>query len=102
MRLDAYVARQLPTASRAKIAASIRAGLVLVNGVSVAKPAAGVRGGDRVHVDLLPPEPSTVRVFFFFYWRRSEFCQYEGVFSTCFKPPVVVATPLLPLLYEPP
>jgi predicted rRNA methylase YqxC with S4 and FtsJ domains len=61
VRLDAYLAAQLPEASRAKITASIKAGLVLVNGAAVTKPAQAVRGGDRIAVSLLPPEPCTVR-----------------------------------------
>lgn len=60
MRLDAFIAGQLPAASRAKISASIRAGLVAVNGRPVTKPAAPVRAGDAIDVALLPPEPCTV------------------------------------------
>ncbi|KAF8057740.1 RNA pseudouridine synthase 2 [Scenedesmus sp. PABB004] len=59
LRLDAFLAAQLPAASRAKIAASIRAGLVSVNGAPVTKPAHAMRGGERVAVALLPPEPCT-------------------------------------------
>ncbi|KAF6255708.1 pseudouridine synthase [Scenedesmus sp. NREL 46B-D3] len=59
VRLDAYLASRLPGASRAKISASIRAGLVLVNAAAATKPAQAVRGGDRVDVSLLPPEPCT-------------------------------------------
>jgi hypothetical protein len=61
VRLDAYLATQLPDASRAKISASIRAGLVSVNRAAATKPSQAVRGGDRIDVLLLPPEPCTVR-----------------------------------------
>lgn len=61
VRLDAYLAAQLPAASRAKISASIKAGLVTVNRSAVTKPSQAVRGGDRIEVSLLPPEPCTVR-----------------------------------------
>jgi 23S rRNA-/tRNA-specific pseudouridylate synthase len=60
VRLDAYLASQLPDASRAKISASIKAGLVTVNAAAVTKPSQAVRGGDRIDVCLLPPEPCTV------------------------------------------
>ncbi|KAI8466220.1 MAG: RNA pseudouridine synthase [Monoraphidium minutum] len=58
-RLDAYLSSQLPDVSRAKIAASIKAGLVRVNGCAAAKPSATVRPGDGVDGGLLPPEPCT-------------------------------------------
>ncbi|GBG00420.1 pseudouridine synthase, partial [Raphidocelis subcapitata] len=58
-RLDAYLAAVLPDASRAKIAASVKAGRVSVNGAACAKPSAALRAGDRVGGSLLPPEPCT-------------------------------------------
>ena len=61
VRLDAYLASQLPDASRAKIQASIKAGLVFVNGSPVAKPALQLKGGETIKAELLPPEPCTVR-----------------------------------------
>jgi hypothetical protein len=60
-RLDAYLAAAMPDASRAKLAASIKAGRVTVNGAACAKPSAALRAGDRVEGSLLPPEPCTVR-----------------------------------------
>jgi tRNA pseudouridine synthase 2 len=59
-RLDAYVTAQLPAVSRAKISASIKAGLVTVNGRAVSKPSQAVKAGDHISVCLLPPEPCTV------------------------------------------
>jgi ribosomal protein S4 len=60
LRLDAYLAQQLPEVSRAKIAASIKEGLIRVNGASVSKPSLTLKGGERISVELLPPEPCTV------------------------------------------
>jgi ribosomal 50S subunit-recycling heat shock protein len=60
LRLDAYLAQQLPEVSRAKIAASIKEGLILVNGSAVSKPSLQLKGGERISVELLPPEPCTV------------------------------------------
>lgn len=62
MRLDAFIAAQLPAASRAKISASIKAGLVTVNGRPITKAAQAVKAGDAINVCLLPPEPCTVCV----------------------------------------
>lgn len=61
-RLDAILASLLPEASRAKIQASIKAGLISVNGAVITKPSSGVRAGDAVACRLLPPEPCTVRM----------------------------------------
>jgi 23S rRNA-/tRNA-specific pseudouridylate synthase len=61
LRLDTFLAEQLPTVSRAKISASIKAGLITVNKTAVNKPARTVKGGDVISVSLLPPEPCTVR-----------------------------------------
>jgi hypothetical protein len=61
VRLDAYLAARLPDASRAKIAASVKAGLISVNGARMSKPSGAVRAGDVVAGALLPPEPCTVR-----------------------------------------
>jgi tRNA pseudouridine synthase 2 len=60
IRLDAYLAAQLPDASRAKISASIKAGLININGAAVAKPSYTVKSGDSITAALLPPEPCTV------------------------------------------
>jgi len=61
LRLDAYLSARLPDASRAKIQASIKGGLVAVNGAAAVKPSAPVRVGDVVSCRLLAPEPCTVR-----------------------------------------
>ncbi len=47
--------------SRAKIQASIAAGLVLVNGRPAAKASAQLRAGDVVSARILPPPPMQVR-----------------------------------------
>lgn len=46
--------------SRAKIQASIAAGLVLVNGRPAAKASAQLRAGDVVTARILPPPPMQV------------------------------------------
>lgn len=61
VRLDAYLAAQLPDASRAKISASIKAGLITINRAVVSKPSYTVKPGDSIIAALLPPEPCTVR-----------------------------------------
>ena len=61
VRLDAYLAAQLPDASRAKISASIKAGLITINRAVVSKPSYTVKPGDSIVAALLPPEPCTVR-----------------------------------------
>ncbi len=60
LRLDAYLAAALPDASRAKIQASIKGGLVQVNGAAQKKAAHSLRSGDMIHWALLPPAPCTV------------------------------------------
>lgn len=62
VRLDAYLASQLPDASRAKISASIKAGLIIINKAVVSKPSYTVKAGDAITAALLPPEPCTVRL----------------------------------------
>jgi predicted rRNA methylase YqxC with S4 and FtsJ domains len=62
VRLDAYLASQLPDASRAKISASIKAGLIVINKAVVSKPSYAVKAGDAITAALLPPEPCTVRL----------------------------------------
>ena len=56
-RLDAFLAAAMPEASRAKVQAAIREGLVLVNGAAPTKPGHSVRAGDVVTAQLLPPAP---------------------------------------------
>ena len=57
-RLDAFLSTAMPDASRAKLQAAIREGLVLVNGVALSQagpmPCAG---GDTVRCQLPPPAP---------------------------------------------
>jgi 23S rRNA-/tRNA-specific pseudouridylate synthase len=60
VRLDAYLSAQLPDVSRAKISASIKAGLVVINRAVVSKPSYTVKAGDAISAALLPPEPCTV------------------------------------------
>ena len=56
-RLDAFLSASMPGASRAKLQASIREGLVTVNGLVPTKPGHAVRAGDVVTCQLLPPAP---------------------------------------------
>ena len=56
LRLDAYLTDQLPHASRAKLQASIRSGLVLVNGAVQQKTSHSVRPGDAVLCTLVQPQ----------------------------------------------
>jgi 23S rRNA pseudouridine1911/1915/1917 synthase len=56
-RLDAAVARLAPDLSRARVRKLLDAGHVRVDG-RAAKPSARLRGGERVEVELPPPEPS--------------------------------------------
>lgn len=60
VRLDTYLSAQLPDASRAKLSASIKAGLVRINRAVVCKPSHAVKAGDVIVAALLPPEPCTV------------------------------------------
>lgn len=57
VRLDAYLATKLPQASRARLQASIKEGLVSVNGRPQAKASYAVRPGDLVGCSVLPPPP---------------------------------------------
>lgn len=56
-RLDAYLAAKLPQASRARLQASIKEGLVAVNGRPQGKSSYGVRLGDAITCSVLPPPP---------------------------------------------
>lgn len=56
-RLDAFLAARLPDASRARLAAAVKAGGVSVNGTAAGRAAATVKPGDRVVVAPLPPPP---------------------------------------------
>ena len=56
-RLDAFLSAAMPDASRAKLQASIREGLITVNGMAPSKPGHSVRAGDQITCRLLPPAP---------------------------------------------
>jgi 23S rRNA pseudouridine1911/1915/1917 synthase len=57
LRLDAFLAARLPSASRARLQASIKKGTVSVNGRPVERPAWSLRPGDIVDCDVTPPPP---------------------------------------------
>src|SRR5437667_10706358 len=54
LRLDQFLARELPTFSRSRLQQLIRQQLVTLNG-SPARPRAPVRSGDRIEVNEPPP-----------------------------------------------
>jgi 23S rRNA pseudouridine1911/1915/1917 synthase len=58
-RLDRYVARQLPTHSRAYLQHLIEQQQILVQG-HASKPGYRLRAGDRISVNLPPPKPAEV------------------------------------------
>src|SRR5205814_6142220 len=55
LRLDQFLARELPTFSRSRLQQLIRQQLVTLNG-SPARPRDAVRSGDRIEVNEPPPE----------------------------------------------
>ncbi|KAL4447413.1 hypothetical protein ABPG75_004632 [Micractinium tetrahymenae] len=57
LRMDAFLAARLPAASRARLQASIKGGLVVVNGRPQPKASYGVRPGDVVACSVFPPPP---------------------------------------------
>ena len=57
VRLDAYLAGKLPHTSRARLQASIKEGLITVNGRPQSKASYAVKVGDTVHCSVLPPPP---------------------------------------------
>ena len=57
LRLDAYLASKLPQTSRARLQASIKEGLVIVNGSTLKKAAYVIKPGDTVLCSVLPPPP---------------------------------------------
>lgn len=59
-RLDKYLAVCLPEYSRARLQQLIQDGLVKVNGKVVVKPSFAIAMGDRVEVEVPPPQPSTL------------------------------------------
>ncbi|MCG6920058.1 MAG: RluA family pseudouridine synthase [Acidobacteria bacterium] len=58
LRLDVWLARRLPSLSRARLQALIGEGLVLVDGAA-SRPAERLRPGQTVDVRVPPPEPAT-------------------------------------------
>jgi 23S rRNA pseudouridine1911/1915/1917 synthase len=57
VRLDAYLATKLPQTSRARLQASIKGGLITVNGSPQSKASYVIKHGDVVHCSVLPPPP---------------------------------------------
>lgn len=57
LRLDSFLSSQLPEASRARLQASIKEGLVTINGNPTKKPASLIHTGDIIVGSLLPPPP---------------------------------------------
>jgi len=57
VRLDAYLAAKLPETSRARLQASIKGGLITVNGSKQSKASYIVKQGDVVLCSVLPPPP---------------------------------------------
>jgi 23S rRNA pseudouridine1911/1915/1917 synthase len=55
-RLDHFLAAMVPAASRSRLAALIRKGLVLVNGMPP-RAAKRLKGGEEIEVTFPPPEP---------------------------------------------
>ena len=56
-RIDVYIARFLPNASRTKVQEGISQGRVTVNGAVVTKPSYKVQAGDRIDCTLPRPPP---------------------------------------------
>jgi 23S rRNA pseudouridine1911/1915/1917 synthase len=56
-RLDAYLTVKVPEVSRGRIVASIKGGLVVVNGVHVKKPSHKISAGDRIVCEIPSPPP---------------------------------------------
>jgi 23S rRNA pseudouridine1911/1915/1917 synthase len=57
LRLDAFLAAKMPQTSRARLQASIKEGLVVVNGRAQSKASYAVKPGDAVAAAVLPPPP---------------------------------------------
>jgi RluA family pseudouridine synthase len=56
-RLDAYLTAKVPDVSRGRIVASIKSGLVVVNGIHVKKPSHKISAGDRIVCEIPAPPP---------------------------------------------
>lgn len=61
MRIDNYLAGQIPELSRSKCQQILRKGFVMVNQTRVIKPSHILREGDFVEVTLPEPEPTTLQ-----------------------------------------
>ncbi len=59
-RLDVYITRFLPNASRNKVQQGIKAGHVTVSGTIVVKPSHPVQAGDEIMMRLMRPPPLAV------------------------------------------
>jgi 23S rRNA pseudouridine1911/1915/1917 synthase len=59
LRLDVAVSRLAPSFSRARVQRLVAAGLVRIDG-RAAKPASRLRGGERIEIEIPPPEPSGI------------------------------------------
>jgi len=57
VRLDAFLATKMPETSRARLQASIKEGMVEVNGRPQPKASYAVRSGDAIRCSVLPPPP---------------------------------------------
>lgn len=59
LRLDQFLAAQLPGLSRSRLQGLVRAGHLRLGGCLIAEPAHRVKPGDRLVLDLPPPRPAT-------------------------------------------
>lgn len=57
VRLDTFLSTKLPSVSRARLQASIKEGMVKVNGTLQVKASYAVRTGDAIEYQVLPPPP---------------------------------------------
>ncbi len=60
-RIDKYIASQLPELSRNRIQHLITEGLVEINSKIIRKASEKVKPGDKVHIKIPPPQPSTIQ-----------------------------------------
>ncbi len=58
-RLDHFLAAMVPAASRSRLAALIRKGLVVVDGIP-SRAGKRLKGGEKIEIILPPPEPLTM------------------------------------------
>ena len=57
-RVDVFLTTRIPDLSRSRVQAAIRKQLVSIDGES-AKPSTRISTGQRVHIEMPEPEPST-------------------------------------------